>query len=163
MKVCPKYHKEYPCETYYCINCRAKLISIEVLFAENAKIKRHLLVMQSVILKSKNIIANNTHTIFYDSSQKIELEWIDQNAISHEYANGKGKIILKDSETEIGKCAFSYCNELTSIKIPDSVTEIGHSAFCSCKSLKEIIIPIGTREKFEKMLDKELWDKIVER
>ena len=33
----------------------------------------------------------------------------------------------------------------------------------NCKSLATIQIPTGTREKFEKMLDEELWDKLIEK
>lgn len=67
------------------------------------------------------------------------------------------------SVTKIWSLAFYNCRNLTSITIANSVTKIDLDAFHNCKSLKEIIVPKGTREKFEKMLDKKLWDKIVER
>lgn len=45
--------------------------------------------------------------------------------------------------TEIGRFAFSGCNNLTSINIPDSVTEIGTFSFSGCNNLTSINIPDG--------------------
>lgn len=93
------------------------------------------------------------HTLYYEANEKIEcvrwkpLEgalyfgWIDRNSISHEFANGKGKIRLKNDVTKIGYRAFKYCSGLTSISIPYFVTEIGDNAFDGCKSLESITIP----------------------
>ena len=74
------------------------------------------------------------HTIYYEADEKIEddrlvegehCKWIQDNSISHNFSNGKGKIRLKDDVTEIGEFAFSGCSGLTSINIPNYVTSIG--------------------------------------
>ena len=93
-----------------------------------------------------------SHTIIYEAAVKLNTPWIDKNSVLHEFANGKGKIRLKDSVTKIGDEAFSGCSEMTSIVISDWVTEIGWCAFAACDSLEEIIIPEGTRNKFEELL-----------
>lgn len=80
------------------------------------------------------------HTIYYEATEKIKSKWIDKNSISHEFANGKGKIRLNDYVTEIEEYAFSHCSRLTSINIPDSVTEIGNSAFRECSRLTSVTI-----------------------
>jgi hypothetical protein len=71
-------------------------------------------------------------------------------------------IVIPNSVTNIGNYAFLNCASLQSIVIPNSVTNIGDWAFVDCKSLRAIIIPEGSRAKFKKMLDEELWDKLVE-
>jgi len=83
----------------------------------------------------------NDNTIYYKATEKLKSEWIDANAVSHEFANGKGEIKLKDSVTEIGDSAFNYCRELISVVIPDSVTSIENYAFFNCAELTAIIIP----------------------
>lgn len=79
--------------------------------------------------------------IIYEASQKLELKWIKENSISHEFADGKGIIVLKEGVTEIGESAFSKCVELISIVIPDSIVEIGMSAFCECRELASVNLP----------------------
>ena len=51
------------------------------------------------------------------------------------------KIIIPDTVTLIGSCAFENCTSLSEIEIPSSVTSIGHEAFCGCESLTKISIP----------------------
>ena len=50
-------------------------------------------------------------------------------------------VIIPDSVTSIGKCAFHNCTSLTSMTIPDSVTAIDELAFRGCTSLTSVIIP----------------------
>jgi hypothetical protein len=71
-------------------------------------------------------------------------------------------MVIINGVTSIGCEAFKHCASLQSIVIPNSVTSIEYHAFNCCDSLRAIIIPKGSRAKFEKMLDDELWDKLVE-
>ena len=76
-------------------------------------------------------------------------------------------IACSDSVKHIYAGAFSECVNLQQIIIPDSVTEIGdeiyyENVFNNCVSLRQIIIPKGSTEKFKKLLDEDLWDKLVE-
>lgn len=95
------------------------------------------------------------------------------------------EITIPNSVTEIGDVVFDECLSLLQITIPCSVTKIGEEAFGKCKSLQQISInnahvvigrnilwgcdslqqisiPKGSTEKFKKMLDEVLWDKLVE-
>lgn len=72
------------------------------------------------------------------------------------------QIHIPESVTMIGDGAFYQCESLEHINLPDSITKIGYNAFCSCESLQRIAISKGIKEKFQKMLDEELWDKLVE-
>lgn len=72
------------------------------------------------------------------------------------------QIHIPDSVTMIGDGAFYQCESLQQIDIPDSVMIIGRCVFWGCDSLLQISIPKGSKEKFQKMLDEELWDKLVE-
>ena len=72
------------------------------------------------------------------------------------------QITISDSVTSIGDFAFECCDSLRQITIPDSVTYISDVAFAWCESLQQIIIPEGTTEKFKKLLDVDLWRKLIE-
>ena len=72
-------------------------------------------------------------------------------------------IVIPNSVTSIGDHAFTWCRSLQSIIIPNSVTIIGKHAFNCCESLQSIVIPKGRKAKFRKMIDKELWEKLVEK
>ena len=54
--------------------------------------------------------------------------------------DGCKAIIIKDSVTSIGACAFWECSSIKSITIPDSVTDIGEDAFSYCYSLKNVTL-----------------------
>ena len=81
----------------------------------------------------------NDNTIYYKASEKIKSEWIDENAVMHEFENGIGKIFLKRGI--IGDFAFCGCRSLKSIAIPDSVYRIGKYAFGRCSELTEVLMP----------------------
>lgn len=48
---------------------------------------------------------------------------------------------IPNSVTNIGYGAFSTCSGITSVNIPNSVTSIGKDAFADCKGLKTVNIP----------------------
>ncbi len=50
-------------------------------------------------------------------------------------------VIIPESVTSIGSCAFLGCNKLNNIEIPNRVTQIGSSAFSGCSGLTSIDIP----------------------
>ena len=59
-------------------------------------------------------------------------------------------VVIPDSVTSIGKCAFSDCRNLTSAVIPPSVTSIEAWAFAGCRRLTSLTLPdsvttIGTK------------------
>ena len=97
----------------------------------------------------------------------VELSIGDINKIgSYAFSSLQGltNVVITDSATSIGQCAFyqcsklssvtigngvkfieSYafadCNNLTSVTIGDSVTSIGNSAFYECRNLTSVTIP----------------------
>ena len=56
------------------------------------------------------------------------------------------EIIMQDSVTSIGTCAFMFCTNLTSITISNNITEIPSQAFHGCTNLININIPDGVSE-----------------
>ena len=50
-------------------------------------------------------------------------------------------VVIDSGITQIGKCAFYFCDKVISVTIPNTVTTIGDSAFTYCKNLPEVIIP----------------------
>ena len=52
-------------------------------------------------------------------------------------------VVIGDSVTRIGDCAFEDCTSLTSVTIGNSVTSIGYHAFWHCHSLTSITVKEG--------------------
>ena len=50
-------------------------------------------------------------------------------------------LVIPNSVTSIGNCAFCGCSRLTSVTIPSSVTSIGDYAFSGCSRLTSVTIP----------------------
>ena len=85
-------------------------------------------------------------TIIYENDEKLETSWIADNSVSHEFSDGKGTILLKDSVSEIGDMAFDECQDMTLIIIPPVVTRIGEAAFRWCQNLVSVSIPDSVTE-----------------
>jgi len=64
-----------------------------------------------------------------------------------QHCKSLASIIIPNSVTSFGLCAFSGCEALESITIPSSVTRIGELAFSSCNSLGKITFS-GTRAEW---------------
>lgn len=66
-------------------------------------------------------------------------------------------IVIPDGVTSIGEDAFQS-SSLTSITIPESVISIGDDAFTSLRTAQPKITYGGTKEQWEKLLDRSDWD-----
>jgi hypothetical protein len=124
----------------------------------------------------KNIIIPNLITCIeeFAFSNCASLEYITLSNslrfIGHfafEECKSLHRITIPDSVNRIWAGTFSGCVSLEQIILPDSINEIGddifyEKVFNNCNSLRQIIIPNGSTEKFKKMLDEVLWDKLVE-
>ena len=55
-------------------------------------------------------------------------------------------ILIPDSVTSIGECAFTDCSNLISVNLGKKVSSISYSAFSWCRNLEEIIIPASVTE-----------------
>ena len=70
-----------------------------------------------------------------------DYEWGDAPWYNWTYLDAITDVIISDSVTGIGNCAFANLYNMASVIIPDSVTSIGDSAFHSCNYLTSVIIP----------------------
>lgn len=101
----------------------------------------------------KNTAQGNTIT--YEATEKLNTKWIRRNSTSHNFADGKGTISLKNGITEIEERAFENCEGLKSIVLPSTITVIGGEwygdyngagAFQGCSELTSIVIPDSVTE-----------------
>ncbi len=70
------------------------------------------------------------------------------------------KISLPESVIRIEDGAF-IGSSIEEIVLPNSLESIGEWAFDQCGNLKRIVVPEDCVEKYKKMIDNELWEKIV--
>ena len=50
-------------------------------------------------------------------------------------------VVIPESVTVIGSCAFSFCKKLTTVNIPPGISSIESCTFSLCESLQQITIP----------------------
>ena len=100
---------------------------------------------------------------FYGCKNLTEVHW-SKNAktIQKNVFNGcksLKKIVIPEGVTAIEEAAFCDCKALESIILPSTIVRIdkggtfGFNPFQLCGSLKEIIVPIGTKAKFQQLLN----------
>lgn len=63
------------------------------------------------------------------------------------------RIIIPDTVSVIGSCAFSDCKYLRDISLPSSDVEINDAAFCGCESIYEIKLPKGLKRISVQLFD----------
>ena len=105
-------------------------------------------------------ISLTNKTSRYIVQDKLLIDKFENKIISC-FGNEK-VVIIPESVTSIGKCAFIYCDSIQQVVIPDSVSIIGESAFHGCDSLKQVIIPKGSKQRFLDIIQENLRDKLVE-
>lgn len=76
----------------------------------------------------------------FDNRAELPPRPLDE-ALAKEDGFGFKKVSLPSTVTEIGDCAFAYCESLEKINLSESVETIGYSAFESCKSLTDVTFP----------------------
>lgn len=54
-------------------------------------------------------------------------------------------VVIPDSVTSIGDCAFAFCRRLATVTIGNGVTNIGKSAFTGCVSISVVVIGESVR------------------
>ncbi len=84
----------------------------------------------------------------YENKPVTEIHGMYNSTAAFWYCSGLKRIIIPDSVTKIGICAFKGCSSLTSITIPGSVTSIGSEIFYYCRKLTDIYFG-GTMEQWE--------------
>ena len=86
-------------------------------------------------LKTLIYFFNNGRTFFNIPNGTTRIEsYAFENAIIR-------SILIPNSVSSIGDCAFAGCKKLQEIELPSSITEIGGAAFDNCASLYNIILP----------------------
>ena len=147
-----------------CTSLQSIIISNNMTSVEDGTF-RECYSLQSVVIPNSVTSIGDAAFGYCDSLQSIAIPnsvtSIGDSAFT--WCRSLQSIIIPDGVTTIGKHAFNCCFSLQSIVIPNSVTSIGNWAFAICESLQSIVIPKGRRAKFRKMIDKELWDKLVEK
>lgn len=79
------------------------------------------------------------------------------------YVDTKQVVTIPKTVSSIGKNAFYCSRDLKVVIIPPLVKNISEDAFHQCASLKMLIIPKGSKNKFKKILPKELSEKLYEK
>lgn len=76
----------------------------------------------------------------FDNRAELPPRPLDE-VLAKEGGFGFKEVSLPSTVTEIGDCAFAYCESLEKINLSESVETIGYSAFESCKSLTDVTFP----------------------
>ena len=93
----------------------------------------------NIWLYESNVI---TYTTTDDNILTLSTAWVQgTNYTSHTFANGVGKIVLKDGVTTLPANAFKRQEKLRSFVLPMQITAIGDSVFQQCCYLESISMP----------------------
>lgn len=92
------------------------------------------------------VIDEDSEYLFADEDSIYEvLEDGTYKLVMNRY-NGKGKPLILENTSVIGRRAFADHENLVSIELPDSVRVIEIYAFLDCENLKKVRIPSGVEE-----------------
>ncbi|MBP5201841.1 leucine-rich repeat domain-containing protein, partial [bacterium] len=88
----------------------------------------------------------HSRVLYYESSERLDVPWLDRNSNYHSFADGKGEVELKNGITEIPGSAFFKCSAIMAVVLPDSIERICISAFQMCRNLKSVVIPDSVKD-----------------
>ena len=77
------------------------------------------------------------------SHMQAASDFVIKNGVLTEYKGSGGDVVIPNTVTGIGECAFGGCENLKSVTIPKSVTSIGEDVFLECVKLEKIIVDSG--------------------
>ncbi len=89
---------------------------------------------------------NLTWTLDENGTLTISGEGDMEDYYEAPWGNEINSVVIGDSVTSIGECAFAYCYYLKSATIGKSVESIGVYAFFDCEALEQIVIPDSVKE-----------------
>lgn len=89
--------------------------------------------MAEYLIREESLVeiadAVRTHWGYYDDATQM---------IENKNGYGFISIIIPDTATTIGECAFKDCYNFKNIIIPESITNIGNGVFMNCSYLADI-------------------------
>jgi hypothetical protein len=87
--------------------------------------------LTAITVDASNLAFSSVDGVLFKNAQTTLIQFPGSRA---------GSYYIRDSVTNIGDSAFSYCGRVTSITIPSSVAIIGNSAFSVCSALTNVTI-----------------------
>ena len=138
------------------ISIELKATNIDTERENLAKVDEEISKVKSKLEETENNLRNEEGTkvknteyglqsgdVLYLNESLAEKNELVENDALKGYIKEKNisSIVIPNSFTGIGNCAFKNCSNLICIVIPDSVTSIGDSAFWNCSNLTSIVIP----------------------
>lgn len=92
-------------------------------------------------IEQKTAESSEQQTVVSTEEANQSSDFVIEDGVLKKYVGTADDVVIPDSVTSIGECAFFDCKSLVSVTIPHSVTSIGGLAFEFCDNLVSVKIP----------------------